>query len=474
MNKLLPLLMAVVLVALGAVVYIATRDKPQPRAYVAPAEQDHKPTVGGLTPRATGRPGDRDDPLETIKTLTGLQERMNRQLEEERKEKRRLEKEIRETQKTAKQQQEQLEKRLLGAINELKETARDAAQKATTAAKSGAAMLDRNMPDGLGFDNLPIGGGNQGAGSLLKQPQTSYVSVTPMGGGATSPDGGLIGGVLPKMFGPNRSSSKDAANTTKTLEQIQAERAAEEPKPRYTINDAATLYTNSSMTALLGKVPVGGKLTDPYRFKLITGGDNLAASGLRLPPGIKNIVWTGYTVGNRELSCVSGYLDTVSLVFEDGTISTTTIKRKNQRRANTRQYLGYIADRWGKPCITGELFSNASDYMKDRIALAALSAAGEGVALGETSTVRNRNGDYETILNGDTGKFILGRTVSGGMKEAIEYIRERMRDAYDVVYVGTGRHFTVHVEDQIEFDHDPKGRKLDHGSEKKTALASFD
>jgi len=97
MNKLLPLLMAVVLVVLGAVIYVATREKPATRAYLPPEEQHRSPLVGGLTPRATGRPGDRDDPLETIKTLTGLQERMNEQLQKEREAKRRLEKQIQET-----------------------------------------------------------------------------------------------------------------------------------------------------------------------------------------------------------------------------------------------------------------------------------------------------------------------------------------------------------------------------------------
>ena len=470
MNRLLPLLLAVVMVVLGGVIYIATKEKPQTRAYVAPTDQDQGPVAGGLTPRATGRPGDRDDPLETIKTLTGIQERMSRQLEEERKASRQLKKEM---QEALERQQEELEKRLMGAIGELKQAANTATQTATEAAKSGMEALDRNMPDGLGFDDLPIGGGG-GSGYLLQQPGQSYVSVTPMGNPPAGNDAakGIADGMLPKLFGPDRNAG-NAAN--KTLSQIQAARKATEPKPRYTINDAATLYTNTSMTALLGKVPINRKLIDPYRFKLITGGENLAASGLNLPPGIKNIVWTGYTVGNRELSCVSGYLDTVTLVFEDGTISTTTIKRNNQRESNTRKYLGYISDEWGKPCITGELYSNANDYLKDRIALAALAAAGESVALGETSTVRNRDGDYQTILDGDVGRYVLGRSISGGLKEAVEYVRSRMRDAYDVVYVGTGRRFTVHVEDQIEFDYDPKGRKLDHGTDdEKTAVASFD
>ncbi len=476
MNRLLPLLMAVALAVLGTVIYTATREKPQPRAYVAPGAQEPAPVVGGLTPRATGRPGDRDDPLETIETLAGLQERMSKQLEQEREANKKLKEEL---QESLKLQREELEQRLMEAVDSLRRSAQDASRSAAdTAAKGVEAVgraVDSNMPDGLGFDDLPIGGGSGRAGNpLLQQPSSSYVSITPLGGLQSSGSSAktVTGGLLPNLLNPNRN----AGNTpSETLDEIRSAKKAAAPRPRYTINDAATLYTNASMTALLGKVPIDQKLVNPYRFKLITGGDNLAASGLNLPPGIRNIVWTGYTVGNRELSCVSGYLDTVTLVFEDGTISTTTVKRNNHRESNTRKYLGYIADEWGKPCIRGELFSNANDYMKDRIALAALAAGADSVALGETSTVRNRDGDYQTILDGDVGRFVLGRSISGGLKEAVEYVRARMRDAYDVVYVGTGRRFAVHVEDQIEFDYDPKGRKLDHGTdEQETTIASFD
>jgi len=60
---------------------------------------------------------------------------------------------------------------------------------------------------------------------------------------------------------------------------------AEAVKPAFTINNQATLVANTTMTALLGKVPQQNNVVDPFRFKVITRDDNLAASGLYLPPG---------------------------------------------------------------------------------------------------------------------------------------------------------------------------------------------
>ena len=37
------------------------------------------------------------------------------------------------------------------------------------------------------------------------------------------------------------------------------------------------------MTALLGRVPIDGKVTDPYPFKVLIGKDNLTANGIQLP-----------------------------------------------------------------------------------------------------------------------------------------------------------------------------------------------
>jgi integrating conjugative element protein (TIGR03752 family) len=53
--------------------------------------------------------------------------------------------------------------------------------------------------------------------------------------------------------------------------------------PVYTVPRNATLIGSTGMTALVGRVPIQGQVRDPMPFKVITGKDNLAANGLRIP-----------------------------------------------------------------------------------------------------------------------------------------------------------------------------------------------
>ena len=93
--------------------------------------------------------------------------------------------------------------------------------------------------------------------------------------------------------------------------------------PVYTIPRNATLIGSIAMTALVGRVPVKGQVRDPMPFKVIAGKDNLAANGLTIP-NVQGMVFSGTAIGDWTLSCVTGQLESVTFVFEDGTIQTVS------------------------------------------------------------------------------------------------------------------------------------------------------
>ncbi len=53
--------------------------------------------------------------------------------------------------------------------------------------------------------------------------------------------------------------------------------------PYYTIPENSTLMGSTAMTALLGRVPIQGAVTDPFPFKVLIGRENLIANGIDLP-----------------------------------------------------------------------------------------------------------------------------------------------------------------------------------------------
>ena len=234
--------------------------------------------------------------------------------------------------------------------------------------------------------------------------------------------------------------------------------------PVYTIPDAATLVRNATMTPLIGRVPFMGRLTDPFRFKLITGADNLAANGLRIP-GVANAIWTGYAVGVREQSCVRAYLDTVTFVFEDGRIHTVH-RGKGQGAVgagsvSVNQNLGYLTDPWGKPCIRGQFFDNAGRYLKDRGMAAFLEGLANAYANAQVTTDRSAYG-LNSYVSGNAYDYAAAKGLSGTTSEIATYVRERASDAFDVVYVPPGQGVQIFVEAEIPIDYDTAGRKLQY------------
>lgn len=239
------------------------------------------------------------------------------------------------------------------------------------------------------------------------------------------------------------------------------------PKPYYTVPANATLVGSTAMTALVGRIPVKGRVRDPWPFKVITGKENLAANGLTVPH-VDGMVWSGTAVGDWTLGCVAGRLTSVTFVFDDGTIQTVESKPGGQRvgaalAPQDARHLGWISDPYGNPCVNGKRITNAPAWLAQRTALAALEAAGEAAAAGETTrTVSPLFGSSTATVTGDLGTFIAGRSVSGGAEEVKKWIDERMGQSFDAVFRPAGAEVAIHIDQEIPIDYHLDGRRLSH------------
>lgn len=83
----------------------------------------------------------------------------------------------------------------------------------------------------------------------------------------------------------------------------------------YTLPENSTLVGSRAMTALLGRVPIDGKVTDPYPFKVLIGKDNLTANGIQLPD-VEGAIVSGTATGDWTLSCVRGDVQKHHLRFQ--------------------------------------------------------------------------------------------------------------------------------------------------------------
>ena len=305
-----------------------------------------------------------------------------------------------------------------------------------------------DIPVGLGLDGL----GTDPADSLIWiEPLERTQDDTPAmnGSGLLHKTGQSAG----RMLDTAREQTSNIAKRINTVD------------PVYTVPRNATLIGSTAMTALVGRVPVQGQVRDPMPFKVITGADNLAANGLTIP-GVQGMVWSGTAIGDWTLSCVTGRLDSVTFVFDDGTIRTiSSDDRRGQasgQSGGADKPLGWISDQQGIPCISGERKTNAPAFLTQRIGVMAIQAAAQAAAAAETTSVVSDTGGVTSNVTGDAGTFVLGKTIAGGSDEVGKWLMERQSQSFDAVFVPAGIRIAIHVDHELPIDLDTTGRRLTH------------
>ena len=225
----------------------------------------------------------------------------------------------------------------------------------------------------------------------------------------------------------------------------------------YTIPPTTTLLNATALTALVGRIPVRGQIQDPWRFKIIVGRDNLAANGHRIPQ-LAGMIWVGTARGDLALSCVSGNLDTATFIFLDGSIQTT---RNRSETLNSKGGLGWISDEFGNPCISGELKSNALQYLTQSTIVDTTKATADALANAQTeSRFDPRTGETNSSVVGDIDKFVAGTAVEESLTGVSQWLKDRQLSSFDAIYVPAGQKVAIHVEEPINIDYVPTGRKV--------------
>ncbi|MCP4846275.1 MAG: TIGR03752 family integrating conjugative element protein, partial [Actinomycetia bacterium] len=212
-----------------------------------------------------------------------------------------------------------------------------------------ASLNEARATDRAG--DIPVGVGLDGVGDAIVWIEPLDALDDEVGGGLLRRAKHTTGGLLDTA----RSGTASAVGGIEDrLEDLK-------PKPVYTVPRNATLIGSTAMTALVGRVPVQGQVRDPMPFKVITGANNLAANGLRVP-GVQGMVWSGTAIGDWTLACVTGRLDSVTFVFDDGTIRTLSSDDR-QQGGGADKPLGWISDAQGIPCVSGERKTNAPAFL---------------------------------------------------------------------------------------------------------------
>lgn len=234
---------------------------------------------------------------------------------------------------------------------------------------------------------------------------------------------------------------------------------------RYTLPKDSVLYDGVAMTALIGRIPVEGTTPDPYPVKIFVGAENLAANGHQLPD-VKGMIFSGWGIGDWNLSCVSARLHSATYIFEDGRIVNHTSEGKA---------LGYISDRYGWPCVNGDFKTNAPKFLSQRIGLAAVGAAGAAYSDAQFSKRKSElTGSLTSDLTGDISKVIGGTVVKSATDEASAWLLARQRQSFDAVIVKPGELVSIHLDTELALDHAELARKVSYEHNGSQPLRTLD
>ncbi|MDE9536738.1 TIGR03752 family integrating conjugative element protein [Xenorhabdus bovienii] len=316
-----------------------------------------------------------------------------------------------------------------------------------------APLSAPDSPIPLGSGSIPYSA-NSGTG------QNELIWITPADekpADIQTPGSGKATAQFPTSFLSEQPATGQNKPQSPSLQKPSKE---ENEKPVYTLPENATLVGSQAMTALLGRVPVNGTVTDPYPFKILIGKDNLTANGIELP-AVEGAVVSGSASGDWTLSCVRGQVNSITVVFQDGTVR--TLPGAGQNTHGSADGIGWLSDENGIPCISGERKSNAAAYLPTLFALSAMNSAGDALSESQRTAQTNGTGGITTALTGNAGQAALGKAMSGGMNDLSEWLRQRYSQIFDAVYVPPGARVVVHITQRLAIDYETKGRKVRYG-----------
>lgn len=242
--------------------------------------------------------------------------------------------------------------------------------------------------------------------------------------------------------------------------QAEADKKAE-PVPIYTVPQNSTLFGSVGLSAILGRVPIGNELTNPFRFKVKVGPDNLASNQFFMPH-LKEMVVSGFAEGDFTLECARGTIDKVTFTFNDMTV-------REIKSENSNDPLGWISDEYGVPCISGQYLTNFPEYMTKQAGLTALASFAGAIKDSAVTTSTSAEGVTTTVVN-DSIKAAAADGFQDGSAEITKWYAERQTSAFDVVYVRTGEKVVINIEKALHVDYEPDGRKLIHKNNSKEYL----
>jgi len=221
--------------------------------------------------------------------------------------------------------------------------------------------------------------------------------------------------------------------------------------PVATIPVNSPLLNSMTLSTLIGRVPKGGQVFEPFNFYIQTGIDNWTSQDHDIPY-LERAIWRGVATGDKDLECIRGALVSVTFVFTDETIQTVQGSREEP--------LAELVSTTGSNCVPGQYVSNTGKYIAMYGLGGGLAGLGQAISENETVSSFTASGSLIRSVNGDTGNFLAGKALSASAVKAAEIIDDEYQNSFSSVVLESGLTVNLMALRQIDIDYDPQGRKV--------------
>lgn len=267
-----------------------------------------------------------------------------------------------------------------------------------------------------------------------------------------------------------------------TSKKIHSTASKTNAEPYYTIPAGADLGNTTLLSALIGEVPIDGKLMQPlFPFSaLISRGDLMASNGISLPPDISGMKISGYAIGVGSfldnISCVRAYVTSALFTFQDGHfVVVGKDQMSNSVDLVNNESLGYLTTPYGNPCIHGKYYTNAPQVLTAMMASGGIQGFGNALSQWQMTYFASPIG-ATAAPTGSFGQFAGGGALATGTVKASDWLEKRIQGSFDMVFVPASSLYQIgavkqyrpnrvsfHLTQTIDLDKQLQGRVLDYG-----------
>ncbi len=249
--------------------------------------------------------------------------------------------------------------------------------------------------------------------------------------------------------------------------------------PFYTIPAGSDFSKVTLLSALIGEVPIDGKLMQPlFPFSaLISRGDLMTANGMQLPDEIIGMKVSGYSIGVGSfldnISCVRAYVTSALFVFDDGHfVNVGQEQMKSSAEMINNDSIGYLTTQYGNPCIKGQYITNAPQVLTSFMAAGGIQGAGNALSKWQM-TYQAEGGNAVATPTGQLGHFAAGGALNEGSQKITDWMEKRIQGSFDMVFVPASlkvqnrfipNQLSLHFNQTISIDKELNGRVLDYGN----------